>query len=195
MTWRVDSQRIHFTADPHFFHRGVIQYANRPFIDVTDMNNALVTNWNSVVGQDDIVFLLGDVSFGRTIETVELLCALNGTVHLIRGNHDPKHMSSAVKGRFASIHDLLEIDAEEPGGTPQRITLCHYAMRVWNRHHYGAWQLHGHSHGNLEPIGRQLDVGVDCHGYKPISYDTVKSIIMSRPVHTVDHHTPKVPAL
>jgi hypothetical protein len=25
--------------------------------------------------------------------------------------------------------------------------LCHYAMRVWNRSHHGAWHLYGHSQG------------------------------------------------
>jgi hypothetical protein len=31
----------------------------------------------------------------------------------------------------------------------QPIVLCHYAMRVWNRSHHGAWHLYGHSRGNL----------------------------------------------
>ena len=31
----------------------------------------------------------------------------------------------------------------------QDIVLCHYAMRVWQKSHYGAWMLYGHSHGTL----------------------------------------------
>lgn len=35
----------------------------------------------------------------------------------------------------------------------------------------GAWHLYGHSHGRLSPQGRSLDVGVDCHNFRPISLD------------------------
>jgi calcineurin-like phosphoesterase family protein len=32
----------------------------------------------------------------------------------------------------------------------------------------GAIDLHGHSHGRLAPLPRQLDVGVDAWDYRPI---------------------------
>ena len=55
------------------------------------------------------------------------------------------------------------------GGYPQVIVLCHYALRVWDRAHYGSWHLYGHSHGQLPSLGLSLDVGVDCHGYRPLN--------------------------
>lgn len=55
------------------------------------------------------------------------------------------------------------------GGYPQVIVLCHYALRVWDRSHYGSWHLFGHSHGHLPGLGLSLDIGVDCHGYRPLS--------------------------
>lgn len=188
MTLRFKSDNLFFTSDTHYFHKGVIEYAKRPFKDIYEMNEALIANHNSVVGVNDTVFLIGDVSFGKPIDTVSVLGQLNGTKFLVKGNHDKNLRGVMLVDFFKSVDDLLEIDVVEPGGTLQRITLCHYAMRVWNKHHYGAWQLYGHSHGNLEPIGRQLDVGVDVHDYKPISYEQVKTIIMSRPIHVVDHH-------
>jgi len=54
-------------------------------------------------------------------------------------------------------------------------------MRVWSRSHYNSWQLFGHSHGTLEPIGKQLDIGVDCHDFNPLSFDQVFKIMKSRP--------------
>lgn len=43
----------------------------------------------------------------------------------------------------------------------QKVILCHYAFRTWDCTHHGSYNLYGHSHGNLPPIGKQLDVGID----------------------------------
>ncbi len=52
-----------------------------------------------------------------------------------------------------------------------------------------AWMLYGHSHGNLPDIGgKTMDVGVDCHGYKPISLDEVAEFMAGREFVPVDHH-------
>ena len=176
-----------FTSDTHFWHDAMIRIGLRQFATVQEMNETLIARWNAVVPPTATVFHLGDVSFAGTVDTLEVLGQLNGRIILIRGNHDKK-LPVAVRQRFTSIHDLLEIDVKEGGGTKQRITLLHYAMRVWNRHHYGAWHLHGHSHGSLVPTGRSMDVGVDVHDLAPISYGEVKEELVSRAVHIVDHH-------
>ena len=47
---------------------------------------------------------------------------------------------------------LVTLKLPVPGlDKPQLVVLCHYAMRVWDRSHYGSWHLYGHSHGNLPP--------------------------------------------
>jgi calcineurin-like phosphoesterase family protein len=50
-------------------------------------------------------------------------------------------------------------------------------MRVWNLSHFNAWQLYGHSHGTLEPRGKQYDVGVDSNAFKPVSFTYLKKIM------------------
>lgn len=60
------------------------------------------------------------------------------------------------------------------GGRSLVIVMCHYAMRVWDRSHYGAWHLYGHSHGRLPPSEElSMDVGVDTHDFRPYSLDEV----------------------
>ena len=54
-------------------------------------------------------------------------------------------------------------------------------MIVWGKSHYNSWQLYGHSHGGLAPIGKQLDIGVDSHGYFPWSYDEIKLYMAMQP--------------
>lgn len=75
-------------ADLHFFHKNIIRYENRPFSDVEDMNRQLIQNWNRVVKKEDIVYVLGDVSFAGTKATREIVTQLNGRKMLIMGNHD-----------------------------------------------------------------------------------------------------------
>ena len=59
-------------------------------------------------------------------------------------------------------------------------------MRVWNKSGHGRWQLFGHSHGNLpdDPKSLSIDVGVDCHGYHPISFEKVRSLMAKKDVNT-----------
>lgn len=169
-----------FTADNHWGHANIIKYCKRPFASVYEMDEALVANWNTRVQPGDRVYHLGDVSFYRKPEeTRALLSRLQGDIYLIRGNHDDK----LPLERFVSVHDLYEIRHQS-----QRITLCHYAMRVWNRSHHGAFQLFGHSHGTLAGVGKSMDVGVDCNNYAPISFDEVAELMGKRQAELVDHH-------
>jgi calcineurin-like phosphoesterase family protein len=95
-----------------------------------------------------------------------------------------------MKGAFQWVKDYYELTVEEadaPGGT-QSIVLFHYALRVWNRAHYGAWHLYGHSHGTLPDIpgSLSLDVGVDCHDFTPLSYNEVKAMMNARRAEKLD---------
>lgn len=184
---------IFFCADPHFGHKNIIKYCNRPFKTVEEMDETIIKNWNSVVTPKDTVWLLGDVSFYRDqAKTMAILNRLNGSVHLICGNHDVDS-SGYVLGRFQSVRDLHEIKVQDPtarNGKYQPIVLCHYAMKVWNKSHRGSWQLYGHSHGSLkdDPHALQIDVGVDNHNYTPISYEQVKAIMSKKLYKPIDHH-------
>jgi len=78
--------KIFITADNHFFHKNIIRYCNRPFGSVEEMNEEMIRRWNSKVGKDDIVLHLGDFAFrGRAKEIRD---QLNGTIVIVRGNHD-----------------------------------------------------------------------------------------------------------
>ena len=54
------------------------------------------------------------------------------------------------------------------------LILCHYPLRTWNRIGRGALNLHGHSHGRLAPLPRQVDVGVDCWDFRPITLAAIR---------------------
>lgn len=54
-------------------------------------------------------------------------------------------------------------------------------MRVWHRSHFNSWQLYGHSHGKLDPVGKQWDVGVDNNGFYPLSFEDIELLMKVRP--------------
>jgi calcineurin-like phosphoesterase family protein len=76
----------------------------------------------------------------------------------------------------------------------QDITLCHYAMKVWNKAHHGAWQLFGHSHGTLpdDPNALQLDVGVDSWDFTPVTVEQIYDRMALKNFKPIDHHDKKV---
>ncbi len=161
---------IFFTADQHFCHKNVMRYCNRPFETVEQMNDTLIRNHNERVSKNDDVYMLGDFIFSNNlIEAQMIFDALNGRKYFIKGNHDK--ITHRIHG-WQWVKPLYDLKVDG-----NSITLCHYAMRVWNKSHHGSWHLYGHNHGNLPGIGKSFDVGVDCHNFYPISYDEVKTIM------------------
>ena len=75
-------------SDTHFNHKNIIDYCNRPFKDIDEMNNTIIDNWNKTVKNDDIVYHLGDFFLGSKFDLKDIVDRLNGTIYLIRGNHD-----------------------------------------------------------------------------------------------------------
>ena len=196
------ADRTWFVSDLHFCHRGIIDHCRRPFADLDVMHRGLIDAWNESVALTDFAFVVGDFSLGSRKRAPQVMSQLNGQKFLVRGNHD-----DGCRGLFEWCKDLYTVkvqDPDAPCADPkglQRIVLCHYALKVWDRRHFGVWQLYGHSHGNLadDPSSLAIDVGVDENarrgfGYRPISYAEVKALMMAKPCWPisgkVDHHEP-----
>ena len=165
---------LFFTSDHHFGHGGARGLFKRPFDSVAAMDAARVARWNEVVGPDDQVWHLGDFAVRQSAERMaRLLETLAGTKHLITGNNDGP-ATTGLSG-WASVQHYAEFELE---GT--WLILCHYPLRTWNRMGRGAINLHGHSHGRLAPLPRQVDVGVDLWGFRPITLEAIRSHLSRR---------------
>jgi calcineurin-like phosphoesterase family protein len=156
-----------FTADEHYGHANIIRYCNRPFRNAEEMDSEIVRRHNLVIGDGDIVVHVGDFVMGNR-DASPYLGQLKGAHIFLRGSHDHWLDESA--------HEIWEQMIEGV-----YVVACHYAMRVWPRSHYNSWQLYGHSHGTLEPIGKQWDIGVDNNDFYPVSFEQLKEIMKSRP--------------
>jgi calcineurin-like phosphoesterase family protein len=158
-----------FTADEHYGHTNIIEYCNRPFTSVEEMNTTLIENHNSLVCGGDCTVHIGDFSLSDARCTLDIIAQLNGSHIFIRGSHD-----AWLKG--APHITAKQIWRRKVHG--QMIVCCHYALRVWPMSHYGAWHLYGHSHGLLHgEHGKSFDVGVDNWDFKPLSFTRVAELM------------------
>jgi calcineurin-like phosphoesterase family protein len=160
----------YFTADQHFDHSNIIKHCNRPFGSIDEMNDNIIRAWNLTVTPEDVVIMAGDISILPKADLIhkKFLSKLVGNKIFLRGNHD--HW---MKEKRYIYNKRIEM---------QHVSVCHYPMRSWQNSSYGSWQLHGHSHGTLEPFRNQLDIGVDnafkhFGSYRPFSFNEVKEIM------------------
>lgn len=177
-------EEVWFTSDTHFYHANILRYCNRPFSDVTEMNEELIRRWNETVPASGIVFHLGDVCFGGSKEWNEVLHRLNGKIYLILGNHDMKFICENPIERFEHITQQMLIRV---GG--RRLLLNHNPFLAYGGERKEVWQLFGHVHsGPLSHTGldtprlqhlfpRQYDVGVDNNDFRPVSFYKIKAKI------------------
>jgi calcineurin-like phosphoesterase family protein len=184
-----DTPNIWFSSDFHLGHKNIIKYSNRPFVHVTEMNETIIDNWNAKVKNDEVAYFLGDFCFGSEKEVGNYLRRMNGYIKILFGNHDKALRKFADNGVYSEKIEFLDEYKEIKIGD-QHITLCHYALRVFNRSHHGAWALYGHSHGTLpdDPHTLSIDVGVDVHNFFPISFEEIKKIMGKKSFKPIDHH-------
>lgn len=156
---------IWYTSDTHFGHANIIQYCCRPFSSADEMNDTMITNWNSVVRRGDTVFHLGDFGFADWNVLKGIRSRLNGEIVLVPGNHDRRYK---LKEAFTVVDHIHEV--KDNG---QRVVLSHYPILSWNAAYHGAVHLHGHCHGTIKPTSKRIDVGVDCWNFTPVMLDQV----------------------
>ena len=178
---------IFFTSDTHFNHRNIIKYCNRPFSSVEEHDTALVNNWNSVVSKGDTVYHLGDFACwfpeNTYLDRVEnILLKLNGNIIMILGNHDKISLFSKLNKTWETFTLWQNTDLVLET-SDIKLYLNHYPQDLNVLSNKVDFHLHGHVHSKLDESNKsimRLDVGVDSHNYRPISYDEVLAIYNSK---------------
>ena len=202
-------QKLWFTSDTHYNHGNICsattQWTNpvtcREFKSLEHMNAHLVGNINEKVGQDDVLFHLGDWSFGG-FEQIErfrnqIVCK---NVHIITGNHD-HHIENdreGIQSLFSSVNKYLNLVVKWNVGTPlmgeQRFALMHFPIASWDNMARGAIHLHGHVHFEADKrigVGKMMDVGCDGNELYPIEMGEVLKLMRDQPIKSMfvfDHH-------
>ena len=156
---------IYFIADTHFGQENIRLYENRPFANITEMDNALKTHWNNCVSEQDDIYVLGD--FGADGQEKVLLAQLNGRKFLVKGNHDVQSNQYYRDCGFAEVYDCPIIIKDF-------WILSHAPLYVNTNMPYA--NLFGHVHNS--PITKTYSsqhycVSVERIQYTPISFDEI----------------------
>jgi calcineurin-like phosphoesterase family protein len=193
---------IWFTSDTHYGHKNICRGTTswdlkekdghnktRDFKTLEEMNQAIVKGINSKVKYNDVLYHLGDWSFGG-VENIwnfrkQIIC---NNIFLILGNHDQhiennKELPNAwmkCNGTMVGVGEGAEEGDEQVVAQDlftyvrhvhtlkvkeHSIFMSHYSHRTWNKSHKGTLHVYGHSHGSLEgvPHGKSMDVGIDAY--------------------------------
>ena len=153
-------------SDTHFYHSKILGYCQRPFETVEEMNEVLIKNWNSVINEDDIVYILGDFCFGNKEMLREIVSQLKGRKILILGNHD-----RLTKGAYLNVG--FETVTKNPMIVDEDFILSHHPLQGDLGRFYN---IHGHKHklpSEAQFSPKHFDIGVDDHNFFPHNLDTV----------------------
>lgn len=165
--------RTFFYSDPHFGHRNIIEYCTRPFRDSAHQTEELIARYNSVVTPEDEVRWLGDAFFTTKPEAAGIMRRLNGTKHILLGNHDKRTKAWYKDIGFETVQEGLVLF--------RRVALCHFPYIMEHEkdirlaHLHPKFEprllLHGHTHSPERFRPYQLHVGVDAWDYAPVEFE------------------------
>ena len=185
---------IYFTSDCHFNHNNILKYEpeTRPFNTIEEMNETIIANWNNVVKPEDTVYVLGDMFMGALDSIEPILNRLNGTIKLVRGNHDTKNRLAEYARLGIEVKDIEYITYKG-----RFFILCHFPMtneefiQMIVRDNSEVVVLYGHIHSNAPKgcVNGTYHVGADTNDLTPISIEQ-----LWRECWPVEQMTPEVVA-
>lgn len=183
---------VYLISDTHLNHSNIINYCDRPFKDVSDMNSTIINNWNKKVSTNDKVFFVGDLAMSRPSKAVEFYKNLKGNIIMVRGNHD---LDLDINKAPFNILESFYIEYQG-----YEFYISHYPRnyqdntdRNDNREEpdysnppnwFEGWNIHGHVHNNdldnfpfINQNNKTVNVGVDVLNFEPINLDYLIKII------------------
>lgn len=176
----------YYIADTHFGHNRIIEFCNRPFKNVEEMNKQLIKNWNDTVTDEDVVYILGD--FALTISSKEEVCKilseLKGKKHLIIGNHDENWLSKMDESDLEKYFETLPMHMTIIKNDSEEIGLCHYPILS-----FPGIIIHGHIHNHknqqdgwdfIKDAPNILNASVEINNYRPV---TLNELIANNKIH------------
>ena len=167
--------QIFLIGDTHFGDDIIVRLENRPFKDAKEQTDSIVENWNRVVKENDIVYVLGDfIHVGCDVYHMEQARKLNGIKYLIRGNHDTESDEFYINEcGFRKVYD-------HPVIVDDFWIFSHEPMYINKYFPYA--DIFGHVHGNPAYAtfsSRHYCICVERTEYTPITFETVKSAVLA----------------
>lgn len=182
-----------FTSDLHIDHKRIAEFRN---IESLEEMNEKIFSMFDVVQKGDTVYILGDVSFtpegAKRLFEMLLFKRKVADLHVIEGNHDSywmKKLDELNDHPRLHIHQTMTLERQKPEGCRNVLFLSHYPQIIYNKSHYGAFQLHGHGHESTSDrplldnlvLGKRLNVNCELHDYKLWSREEIDEYMKNMP--------------
>lgn len=175
--------------------------------DIHRMNVTICQAINNLVSAEDELWVLGDAVMGHFDRTVHIRRHLTaGRVILVPGNHDKCHPMHKKHDEFRQRYEEAGWEVAEPtlelvlsDGTGVQVSHFPYSLSpqesrarqgattatdrfaAWRPADDGRWLLCGHVHDAWRQRDRQINVGIDAWGGRPLSESEVVALIAQGP--------------
>jgi len=162
-----------FSADTHFGHANLIEYCNRPYRNVNEMNQKLIANFNRLVHPDDTVFFLGDFCFhnspggksgeGLTTKAEDYIKALQGRWVFVKGKHDGNNgLKTCIEKVYINFGGYRICMVHNPAHADNtcKLNFCGHVHTKWR-------------FKKLTEESDLINVGVDQWNYNPVTFETI----------------------
>tara|TARA_R110000868_G_scaffold66014_5_gene196986 strand:- start:576 stop:1253 length:678 start_codon:yes stop_codon:yes gene_type:complete len=177
--------RLLVTSDLHFGHKNILSYCERPWSTKEEMNEGLVKLWNEQVNPEDVVYIIGDFSLSPGAVR-DYAHRLNGTKHLVLGNHDApfefdrRRKAANMREKYLKDFASVEMQGELTLKNGIKVLLKHFPYSLdydqrYRQHRMkdkGEWLIHGHLHSAYVKSGKQIDAGID-NDFKLLTEDDI----------------------
>lgn len=201
---------VFITSDLHLNHNKDFIYDKRGFSNITEHNEFIINNINSLVKPDDILFNLGDFCLNTDEATFEnFIRRINcQNIYSIWGNHPnplQKIYNREVENAYGPDIDVYPYRYKnvvfvgyhyECIIQGKYVVLNHFPMEVWDHMKDGSYMLCGHSHYSFPKTKKEskdgliLDCGWDGHN-SVYNFNEIIKIMNYKTIRAVDHHKNK----
>ena len=171
---------IYYISDIHFRDKKIFKKCNRPFSSVKEMEEVVISNWNKIVNDEDIVYVLGDIGKDDDPSTIDIFKILKGHKYLIVGNHDHDMLDKIIASNIFESVKFIDLIMDNE----RKVCLCHYPIMDWMEFNRDGYLVFGHVHNKTMANGKAYqemkeyykdkhayNCGVDITDFKPLTLD------------------------
>lgn len=145
------TKNIFFSSDHHLGHNSIIKFKDskgeqiRKFSSVEEHDDYIITKHNEKVKPQDKCYFVGD--FAINLTGLAKLKLMNGTINLIRGNHDIFKTKQYLDAGFKEVYGV-RVFTEKDMGKDKNFIASHIPLHPESMYRYKR-NVHGHLHLNL----------------------------------------------
>lgn len=168
-----------YTADFHLGMEGILEYENRPFSSIAQMDRALIDECNMQAQHGDIIYHVGDLASwkqdrggrGLSVKPMDIVDNQVDAMFVnIKGNHD-------INNKVVSVCESMRTKL---GKRYPYVSVSHYpSYDIRSAQHFQKGDIHicGHVHRrwrhclDLTNNVLNINVGVDAWNFKLVSED------------------------